>query len=61
MAEPEAINWLPYQDTERPPDLARCRFTLRPDGRIVVWAEDYAAAGQVYRWLVGQALQEKGP
>jgi hypothetical protein len=67
MSEPAegpapVYDWLPYQDTERPADLARCSFTLHAafGGRIVVEAEDYEAAGRVYRWLIGQMMLEKG-
>ena len=61
----EGEGWLPYQDTPRPEDLGKCRFELSPAnlspgvGVITVFAEDYDAAGRVFRWLVGQALQEK--
>jgi hypothetical protein len=54
-------SWLPYEDTPRPADLAKCRFELfpGPGGVIAIFAEDYAAAGRIYRWLVGHAMSEK--
>jgi hypothetical protein len=58
----EGTEWVPYDETPRPADLAKCRFELfpAPGGVIAIFAEDYDAAGRVFRWLVGQAMQEKG-
>lgn len=54
--------WLPYEDTQRPDvELAHCRFELfpAPGGVIAIFASDYDDAGNIMRWLVGQALQAK--
>jgi hypothetical protein len=53
--------WLPFEDTPRPLEIAKCRFELfpAPGGVIAIFAEDYDAAGRIFRWLVGQAMTEK--
>jgi hypothetical protein len=54
-APPTAAAWIPFEDRPRPPELGRVTFTTVHLKRIEIIADDEAAIGAIFAWLLGQA------
>jgi hypothetical protein len=54
------MNWTPFEERPRPPQLGELTLVIDRMRRIQIEHDDEAVVGEVFAWLLGQAMLTRG-